>query len=240
MARPRPCAPSSLHSVADPERTVAETGSRVMRKLGISLIIAITAIVTAILTSLFWIALYSASADVPGKLDEAPSENEIAAVFECNRAAVAVTPSGLAVPVAGIRPERLSDTFAASRAGGARIHNAIDIMAPRGTPVVAAADGIVERLHFSQGGGGITIYVRSPDRAWTYYYAHLDAYAPGLREGQQVRRGDPIGLVGSTGNAAAAGPHLHFAINRMSPADRWWQGTPVNPYPLLAGRTASR
>ena len=211
-----------------------------MRKLGISFAVVITALVTGVLTSLFWIALYSVPADVPAaKPDEAPSEAEIAAVFERNRAAVAVTPSGLAVPVAGIRPERLTDTFSAARSGG-RVHNAIDIMAPRGTPVVAATDGVVERLHFSQGGGGITIYVRSPDRAWTYYYAHLDAYAPGLHEGQRVRRGDPIGLVGSTGNAAAAGPHLHFAVNRMGPTDRWWQGTPVNPYPLLAGRLASR
>jgi murein DD-endopeptidase MepM/ murein hydrolase activator NlpD len=211
-----------------------------MRKLGISLIVCITAVVTAALTSLFWITLYSVPADVPSKIEEAPSEAEIAAVLERNRAPVAVTPSGLAVPVAGIRPERLADTFSAARAGGGRVHNAIDIMAPRGTPVLAAADGIVERLHFSQGGGGITVYVRSPDRAWTYYYAHLDAYAPGLQEGQQVRRGQAIGLVGSTGNAAAAGPHLHFAINRMGPADRWWQGTPINPYPLLAGRMASR
>ena len=211
-----------------------------MRKLGISLIVAITAVVTAGVTSLFWLLLYSAPAAAPSAVEEAPSEAEIAAVLERNRAEVAVTPSGLAVPVAGMRPERLTDTFSASRAGGRRVHNAIDIMAPRGTPVVAAADGIVERLHFSQGGGGITVYVRSPDRAWTYYYAHLDAYAPGLQEGQQVRRGQAIGLVGSTGNAAAAGPHLHFAINRMGPSDRWWQGTPVNPYPLLAGRLASR
>ncbi|MGE3397441.1 MAG: M23 family metallopeptidase, partial [Sphingomonas sp.] len=167
---------------------------------------------TATLTSLFWLLLYSAPAAMPGSaVEEAPSEAEIAVALGRNRAEIAVTPSGLAIPVAGVRPERLADTFSAARAGGRRVHNALDIMAPRGTPVVAAADGIVERLHFSQGGGGITIYVRSPDRAWTYYYAHLDAYAPGLREGQQVRRGEPIGLVGSTGNAAAAGPHLHFA-----------------------------
>ena len=211
-----------------------------MRKLGISVVIIITAVVTATVTSIFWLLLYSTTASGPASaLEEAPSEAEIASVLERNRAAIAVTPSGLAVPVAGILPQRLSDTFSASRAGG-RVHNAIDIMAPRGTPVVAAADGIVERLHFSQGGGGITVYVRSPDRAWTYYYAHLDAYAPGLHEGQQVRRGDPIGLVGSTGNAAAAGPHLHFAINRMGPADRWWQGTPINPYPLLAGQARGR
>jgi peptidoglycan LD-endopeptidase LytH len=151
-----------------------------------------------------------------------------------------IAPSGLAIPVAGVHAVQLVDTYAQARAGGARVHDAIDIMAPRGTPVVAASDGFVEKLFFSGGGGGITAYVRSADRQWSYYYAHLDAYAPGLREGQAVRRGDPIGTVGSTGNANAAGPHLHFAINRMGPADRWWQGTPVNPYPLLAGAAPPR
>jgi len=150
-----------------------------------------------------------------------------------------VAPSGLAIPVIGIGPGQLSDTFPQARAGG-RPHDAIDIMAPRGTPVVAAAPGTVEKLFFSQGGGGITAYVRSPDRQWIYYYAHLDAYAPGLREGQQLRRGDPVGTVGSTGNANPEGPHLHFAINRMGPTDRWWQGTPINPYPLLAGNGSHR
>jgi murein DD-endopeptidase MepM/ murein hydrolase activator NlpD len=141
----------------------------------------------------------------------------------------------LLIPVAGVRREALVDTFAQSRAHGRR-HDAIDIMAPRGTPVVAAAEGDVEKLFFSQGGGGITIYVRSPDRRWSYYYAHLDRYAPGLAEGQHVRRGTAIGFVGSTGDASPAAPHLHFAINAMAPGERWWQGTPVNPYPLLAGR----
>jgi murein DD-endopeptidase MepM/ murein hydrolase activator NlpD len=212
-----------------------------MRKLGLSLIVVITAVVTAILTSLFWLALYSAPAAGPSveRAEDAPSEAEVAAVLGHNRAAPVITPSGLAIPVAGIRPERLTDTFNAAR-GGARVHDAIDIMAPRGTPVLAAADGVVEKLHFSRGGGGITAYVRSPDRAWSYYYAHLDAYAPGLREGQQLRRGDPIGLVGFTGNANPAGPHLHFAVHRMAATDRWWQGRAINPYPLLAARTASR
>lgn len=214
-----------------------------MRKLGISMIVIITVIVTAILTSLFWLALYSAPAAGPSaeRADyDAPSEAEVAEALGRNRAPPVVTPSGLAIPVAGIRPDRLTDTFNAARAGGARVHDAIDIMAPRGTPVVAAADGVIERLHFSQGGGGITVYMRSPDRAWSYYYAHLDAYAPGLREGQQLRRGDPIGLVGFTGNASPAGPHLHFAVHRMGASDRWWQGRAINPYPLLAARTASR
>ena len=88
-------------------------------------------------------------------------------------------------PVAGVQADQLLDTYTQARAGG-RPHDAIDIMAPAGTPVVAAAEGTVEKLFFSQGGGGITAYVRSPDRRWTYYYAHLQGYAPGLREGQRV------------------------------------------------------
>jgi len=150
-----------------------------------------------------------------------------------------IAPSGLAIPVVGIRASRLSDTFTQARAGG-RPHDAIDIMAARGTPVVAAAEGTVEKLFFSHGGGGITAYVRSVDGRWMYYYAHLDAYAPGLHEGQRIARGDPVGTVGSTGNASPAGPHLHFAINAMGPNDRWWQGRPINPYPLLAGRGSRR
>jgi murein DD-endopeptidase MepM/ murein hydrolase activator NlpD len=153
---------------------------------------------------------------------------------------VAIGPTGLAVPVDGVGLGDLLDTCTQSRAGGARVHNAIDIMAPRGRPVVAAAPGIVEKLFYSRGGGGITAYVRSPDRRWNYYYAHLDAYAPGLREGQRVERGTPIGTVGISGNSDPSGPHLHFAINRMEPGEKWYQGDPVNPYPLLAGRQASR
>ena len=153
---------------------------------------------------------------------------------------VTVGPTGLAVPVDGVRIADLLDTYTQSRAGGARVHNAIDIMAPRGRPVVSVAPGVVEKLFYSRGGGGITAYVRSPDRRWNYYYAHLDAYAPGLREGQRVERGTPIGTVGISGNANPSGPHLHFAINRMDPGEKWYQGDPVNPYPLLAGRQASR
>ena len=149
---------------------------------------------------------------------------------------VVVGPAGLAIPVAGVQAEQLVDTYTQARAGGARVHDAIDIMAPRGTPVVAAAPGRLEKLFFSKGGGGITAYVRSDDGRWTYYYAHLDAYAPGLHEGQRIKRGAPIGTVGSTGNANPAGPHLHFAINRMNPGEKWWEGSPINPYPLLAGK----
>ena len=108
-------------------------------------------------------------------------------------------------------------------------------MADRGTPVVAAAPGTVEKLFFSDGGGGITVYVRSPDKRWIYYYAHLAGYAEGLAEGQQVKRGTPLGRVGHSGNANPEGPHLHFAIHRMQPGEGWWEGSAINPYPLLAG-----
>ncbi len=109
------------------------------------------------------------------------------------------------------------------RAGSGRRHDAIDIMAAEGTPVIAAADGTIEKL-FNSVRGGITIYERSPDQKWVYYYAHLSAYAPGLAEGQQVKRGQVIARVGHTGDASAAGPHLHFAINPMAPGERWWNG----------------
>jgi peptidoglycan LD-endopeptidase LytH len=147
---------------------------------------------------------------------------------------------GMAVPVEGIKVADLTDTFTASRGGGSRVHNAIDIMAPEGRPVIAAAPGKVERLFNSIGKGGLTAYVRSEDGRWMYYYAHLAAYDASLKEGMTVTRGDPIGLVGHTGDASPSGPHLHFAINRMAAGERWWQGTPVNPYPMLAGKAPRR
>jgi murein DD-endopeptidase MepM/ murein hydrolase activator NlpD len=144
----------------------------------------------------------------------------------------AASPQRLVVPVDGVRREQLSDTWGQSREGGARAHEAIDIMARRGARVVAAAPGTVEKLFVSVR-GGTTVYVRSPDRRTIYYYAHLDGYAPGLAERQQVRAGQPIGYVGSTGDASADGPHLHFAMNMARPEEGWWQGRSINPYPLL-------
>ena len=142
--------------------------------------------------------------------------------------------AGLIVPVAGIAPAQLVDTWHQSRGGGAREHQAIDIMAPRGTAVLAARGGRVEKL-FDSADGGRTIYIRTADGAHIDYYAHLDAYAAGLQEGQLVRQGQGIGTVGSTGNASPEGPHLHFAVKHMAAGERWHQGTPLNPYPLLAG-----
>ena len=138
----------------------------------------------------------------------------------------------LKIPVRGIVAGQLVDTFSQARSGG-RLHDAADIMAPHGTPVIAAAQGTVERLLFSDG-GGLTVYIRSPDRRLIYYYAHLEGFAPGLAEGQLLRQGDPIGMVGSTGNADPAAPHLHFAILATTPERKWYEATsPINPYPLL-------
>jgi murein DD-endopeptidase MepM/ murein hydrolase activator NlpD len=141
----------------------------------------------------------------------------------------------LIVPVAGVTPGQLVDSFNDKRGDGSRIHGAIDIMAPRGTLVLAAAAGIVEKL-FDSKLGGLTIYIRRRDGAWVDYYAHLDSYAPGLAEGQRVVQGQMIALVGSTGDASPEGPHLHFEVKAMAPGEGWWQGTAVDPFPLLGGR----
>jgi len=139
----------------------------------------------------------------------------------------------LAMPVEGARTIDLHDSFEESR-GGARRHEATDILAPRGTPVLAAVDGSVEKL-FTSKQGGLTVYEFDRNREYCYYYAHLDRYAEGLREGQKVLRGDRLGYVGTSGDAPPGTPHLHFAIFRLGPEKRWWIGTPINPYPLLLG-----
>jgi peptidoglycan LD-endopeptidase LytH len=140
-------------------------------------------------------------------------------------------PRPMIIPVAGVGPSAMRDMFNEVR--GNHRHEAIDIMAPRGTPVIAADDGLVKKL-FTSVPGGLTIYEFDPDQRFCYYYAHLDHYAAGLHEGQLVRRGEILGYVGTTGNAPAGAPHLHFALIRLDPDRRWWKGTYVNPYPLLA------
>jgi murein DD-endopeptidase MepM/ murein hydrolase activator NlpD len=200
-----------------------------MARLTLILVIVVTAIVSSALTSAFWFVAFNRGQIEAVKTAPPPAPPP------APKAPLVVAPSGLAIPVAGVKPEQLVDTYTAARSGG-RVHDANDIMAARGTEVVAAAPGTVEKLFFSKGGGGITAYVRSPDSQWQYYYAHLDSYAPGLHEGQALKQGDLIGRVGSTGDASPNAPHLHFAINRMQPGQRWWQGSPINPYPLLAGK----
>jgi peptidoglycan LD-endopeptidase LytH len=202
-----------------------------MEPLRSFVIVLVTAIVTCALTSAFWLVSFNAGRPAQ---TVTPSGLAVEPGAEAKPPLV-LGPGGLAIPVAGVKADRLLDTFTQARSGG-RVHDAIDIMAPRGTPVVASAPGTLEKLFFSKGGGGITAYVRSSDGRWLYYYAHLDAYAPGLHEGQAISQGDLIGRVGSTGNASPSGPHLHFAIYRMEPGEKWYQGTAINPYPLLAGR----
>ncbi len=140
--------------------------------------------------------------------------------------------SALLIPVQGKTPSDLVDTFVDARSQG-RSHDAIDIMAPAGTPVLAVADGQVEKL-FTSERGGLTLYQFEPSGKYAYYYAHLDRYAPGLAEKQSIKRGQVIGYVGSTGNASPSAPHLHFAIFVLGPEREWWKGTAINPYPLLS------
>lgn len=142
----------------------------------------------------------------------------------------------LLVPVAGVQPASLSDQYELGR-GKDRKHEAIDIMAPAGTPVLAVDDGRIAKL-FTSKPGGLTVYHFDPAQRLSYYYAHLQAYAPGLREGMEVRRGDLIGYVGSTGNANPQAPHLHFAVFRLGTPAKWWEGEAVNPYPALRGAKA--
>ena len=145
-------------------------------------------------------------------------------------AELAALAAQLTVPVAGVTPDRLLDTFDEPR--GDRRHNALDIPAPRGTPVLAAANGRILRL-FSSEAGGLMIYAADPSERFILMYAHLDAYADGLAEGQRVLRGQTIGTVGTTGNAPPGVPHLHFAITRTSDVSKWWLGAPVDPRPLF-------
>lgn len=139
----------------------------------------------------------------------------------------------LAIPVYGLKATQLVDNFNERR--GAELHDALDIMAPRGTPVIAVADGKIAKL-FSSKPGGLTIYEFDASERYAYYYAHLDRYAQGLAEGQAVKKGDVIGFVGSTGNANPKAPHLHFSVFVLGPQKRWWQGTAINPYPLLTAK----
>lgn len=140
----------------------------------------------------------------------------------------------LIVPVQGIAAAQLSNTFEDAR-GSDRVHSAMDIMAPHGTPVFAVADGHVEKL-FNSKQGGVTLYQFEPSGTYVYYYAHLAGYARGMVEGKPLRQGEVIGYVGSTGNADMAAPHLHFAVSVLGPEKQWWKATAINPYPLLGGK----
>ncbi|MDG6079681.1 M23 family metallopeptidase [Erythrobacter litoralis] len=225
----------------------------------------LTIVVTATITSLIWIVaggslIENATADSqrgstrPADALPSPSSNESApgvaarsdaavnsgGLDDASAAAPSMAaPNELVVPVLNVRPDDLTDTYSDARGNGTRLHEAIDIMAPTGTTVLSAAPGRVEKL-FQSKAGGRTIYVRSKDGETIYYYAHLDKYAEGLKEGQQVRRGQRIGTVGSSGNASEEAPHLHFAILQTTPDAEWWEpANALNPFPLLAGESSN-
>ncbi len=161
----------------------------------------------------------------PGALEQSNAPDPFAETLPTH-------PGGLLIPVAGITPTQLQDTFHDMR-GTARSHEAIDIMAALKTPVFAVDDGTLVKL-FDSKPGGLTLYQYDPSSTFAYYYAHLDGYAAGLVEGQAIKRGDLLGYVGVTGNADPLAPHLHFAVFVLGPEKRWWKGTAINPYPLFA------
>jgi peptidoglycan LD-endopeptidase LytH len=137
----------------------------------------------------------------------------------------------LTLPVRGIKRDDLRDTFNETR-GSSRRHEALDVLAPRNTPVLAVEDGKIAKLFLSDA-GGITIYQFDPSEAYCYYYAHLERYAEGVKDGAPIKRGEVIGYVGTTGNAPRDTPHLHFAIFKLTDDKKWWQGTAIDPYSVL-------
>ena len=137
----------------------------------------------------------------------------------------------LTLPIHGLTARDIRDTFNEGRSNG-QPHEAVDLLAARGTPILAVVAGVIQKLFLSKP-GGITIYEFDPQGDYCYYYAHLERYAEGLHEGMAVRPGELIGYVGTSGNAPPNTPHLHFAIFKLGPEKHWWQGTAINPYPLL-------
>ncbi|MDO9488676.1 MAG: M23 family metallopeptidase [Sphingomonadaceae bacterium] len=223
--------------------------------------VVLTAIVTAAVTSAVWLVIFNLQereggpaaveaaaaaavpATVPGvpaSVPGVPASRQASAPIDAATQADyrALAARRLTIPVSGIISAHLTNTYGDDRGGGSRRHGALDIMAPRGTPVVATEDGRVEKL-FESAAGGLTIYQFDPSRTYTYYYAHLDRYADGLVEGQAVKRGQVIGYVGFTGNASPEGPHLHFAILKLGAEKKWHEGQPLNPFPVLGGTAAT-
>ena len=177
--------------------------------------------------------------DITGAVDDAGNAIVEAPATTAGHAAAA-PPSGeareladrdLEIPVQGVTAARLVRSFHDARSGG-REHEALDILAPRNTPVLAVEDGTIARLFLSEAGGN-TIYQFDPGQEYCYYYAHLERYADGVTEGDHVRKGQVIGYVGTSGDAPKDTPHLHFAIFRLTPEKHWWEGTPIDPYDVL-------
>jgi murein DD-endopeptidase MepM/ murein hydrolase activator NlpD len=142
---------------------------------------------------------------------------------------------GLRVPLDGANVEKMKGGFAEGRSAGSRPHEAVDMLAPRMTPIHAVEDGTIAKLFFSKA-GGTTIYQFDPSEHYCYYYAHLERYAAGLQEGQKVSKGEVIGYVGTTGNAPPNTPHLHFAVFELNADKHWWKGRPLDPYQVFKDR----
>jgi murein DD-endopeptidase MepM/ murein hydrolase activator NlpD len=170
----------------------------------------------------------SSTASSPAPMSSAPQTSPTVP------AANSANAGALLIPVVGVSPQQLQDTYTQSRSEG-RTHNAIDIMAPRNTPVVAAADGQIIKL-FNSERGGITLYQLGTDNRTVYYYAHLERYADGITENRFARRGELLGYVGDSGNAGRDNCHLHFSIWLVTDPKRFWDGENINPYPLLTKR----
>jgi peptidoglycan LD-endopeptidase LytH len=167
---------------------------------------------------------------LPGQVPDeqlAPVASPSAAVAVAGDDIARLRARRLLVPLGGVEVETLRDSFREMRGG--HVHEAIDIPAERGTPVLAVDDGVVRKL-FTSRYGGFTVYQFDPSETYCYYYAHLDRYAEGLAEGRLVRQGQRIGYVGTTGNAPPQTPHLHFAIFKLGPDRHWWEGVAINPF----------
>ena len=157
---------------------------------------------------------------------EMPHANDVASVGD---PVAELRSRQLRLPIEGANVEALAGDFAETRDGGGRAHEAVDILAPRSTPIHAVGNGTIAKLFFSKA-GGTTIYQFDPSARFCYYYAHLERYAAGLAEGQHVSQGEVLGYVGTSGNAPANTPHLHFAIVELNANRHWWEGTPIDPY----------
>jgi murein DD-endopeptidase MepM/ murein hydrolase activator NlpD len=161
----------------------------------------------------------------------APTSGRIGIIPPSAPGAMELTARKLTVPVSGFPAAKLVRAYHEAR-GGQREHEAIDILAPRNTPVVAVEDGTVAKL-FNSKAGGLTLYQFDPGQQYSYYYAHLERYADGIKEGDHIGRGQVLGYVGTSGNAPKDTPHLHFAVHLLTPDKHWWQGTPIDPYDIL-------
>jgi peptidoglycan LD-endopeptidase LytH len=190
-----------------------------------------TSLDTSVDTPAVTVPSVPSSAATDGKSTTSPKDTS---AIEATPNELAELAAHLVMPIEGIRPLDLRDTYNERRGDGTRPHEALDIPAPRGTPVLSATDGVLRKLHSSVA-GGLMVYAADASDRFILMYGHLDRYADGLVEGQPLRSGQVIGYVGTTGNAPANTPHLHFAIARGRPSVAWWRGTPANPYPLLTG-----